>query len=63
MKIKYIYYRVIQEFWGSWEDSDFHETNSKYTPFDRKAFKENLKSHRENSPVSVRVINRREKNV
>ena len=62
MANKYTYYRVIQEFWGEWCDSDWHEANSSYTPHDYKAFRENLKAYRENAGCPIRVVNRREKN-
>jgi hypothetical protein len=58
---RYTYYKVIQENWGnSWDDVDFHETNSKYVPKDRKSFKENLKAYRANSNAPIRVVNRKE---
>lgn len=60
-RMKYTYYRVIQEYWGRWEDVDFHETDSTYWPKDREALKENIKAYRENSQAPVRVISRREK--
>jgi len=47
--MKYTYYRVIQEYWGGWEDADFHEADSSYHPRDYKAYKENLNAYRDNS--------------
>lgn len=61
-KNKYTYYLVIQEFYGSWEDSDFHETDSSFWPKDRKLYKENLKAYRNNSQAAIRTIRRRELN-
>jgi hypothetical protein len=59
---KYTYYRVIQEYYGGWCDSDFHETDSGYWPKEYKAYKENLRAYRENSQAAIRVVNRRELN-
>lgn len=60
---KYTYYKVIQENWGySWDDVDFHETDSHYWPKDRPAYLENKKAYKENSQAPIRVINRRELN-
>lgn len=58
---KYIYYKVIQTNSGyGWDDDDFHEAYSDFIPKDYKAFKENLKSYRENFNGGIRTINRRE---
>ena len=60
---KYTYYKVIQEYWNEWCDSDFHETDSQYhfrTCDGFVAFKTNLKAYRENAGCPIRVIRRRE---
>ena len=62
-KNKYTYYRVIQEYYNGWEDSDFHEADSNYYAKNLNALKENLKSYRENSPAPIRVISRKELNI
>lgn len=61
-KNKYTYYKVIQEYWNGWHDSDFHECSSDYIPKDYKLYRENLKAYRENSGTAIRVIKRRELN-
>ena len=61
-KNKYTYYKIIQEYYEQWEDSDFHETNANFYPIDNKAFKENLKAYKENSQAHIRVICRKELN-
>ena len=64
--MKYSYYRVIQGNYGyGWSDEDFHETDSSYTfrtPEARALYRENARLYRENSPVPVRTVNRRELN-
>jgi hypothetical protein len=65
--MKYSYYKVIQENWGygGWDDVDFYETDSAYsfrTSEDRALYRENARLYRENSPVPVRTIHRRELN-
>ena len=60
---KYDYYKVIQEYHGDWDDSDFYETNSSFCFKDkdtRACFKENLKLYHQNAGCPIRVINRRE---
>ena len=60
---KYTYYRVIQTNHGyGWDDADFHETNSQYVLYSRKAFLVNLQAYRDNAGGAVRVINRKELN-
>lgn len=60
---KYTYYKVIQEYWSGWCDSDFHETDSTFcfkNREDRARFKENLRLYHENAGCPIRVIRRRE---
>lgn len=58
---KYDYYKVIQEYWNSWCDSDFHECDSQFIPLNQEAFKTNLKAYRQNAGCPIRVIKRRER--
>jgi hypothetical protein len=60
---KYDYYKVIQEYYSGWCDSDFHETDSTFcfkTKEARENFKVNLKAYRDNSQAPIRVIKRKE---
>lgn len=64
-KNKYTYYKVIQEYWNGWCDSDFYETDSTFfirNKEDRARFKENLRLYRENAGCAIRVIKRKELN-
>lgn len=66
MKRKYSYCKVIQGNYGyGWDDESFYETNSSYTfrtnP-ERAFFRDDLRRYKENSPGSIRVVNRRELN-
>lgn len=63
MATKYIYYKVIQEGYGTgcgWEDVDHHECDSTFFPKDHKAFRYNLKAYKRCSTARIRVIHRRE---
>jgi hypothetical protein len=65
-KNKYTYYKVIQEYHGQWDDSDFHETDSNFyfkTKEAKAAYKENLKAYHENAGCPIRTICRKELNI
>lgn len=59
---KYKYYLVIQEFYGRWEDVVHHDANSSFDALDPEYYKGDLKAHRQNAGVPVRVIKRKELN-
>jgi hypothetical protein len=58
---KYNYYKVIQQYFGSWEDSSFYETNSTFyaNKETRDLLKHDLAEYRMMG-YPVRVIKRKE---
>lgn len=60
---KYRYEKVLQGFFGSWEDLVASEdTDSSFrfkSAADRAAFKDDIKAYRENDPRPYRVVKRR----
>jgi len=59
---KYIYYRTIQEFWGTWEHVDFYEckSNGLMDKETKALFLENLKAYKANSSAPVRTSSTKE---
>ena len=60
-KGKYEYTKVLQGWFGAWEDLCFYEARSDGTSEHRKEIKDDLSSYRANDPRAYRVILRRER--